>query len=96
MLTETLLGRESKEKPQEKQSFFGCRGSSGVLLAAFWAFLLALWRCLGDLLSVLRGVLEVLEAPRRDKTAQDGRKACMQRRIQSGRASGAIMMNPDV
>ena len=74
-------------KTQTKtHGFFGCRGSSGGLLAAFWAFLLALWRSLGDVLGVFCGVLEALGAPRRAKTAQDGCKACKDGFKLAGRA----------
>ena len=38
----------------------------------FWAFLLALWRTLEDVLGVLGGVLEALEAPRRSKMVARG------------------------
>ena len=87
--------------------FFGCRGSSGGLLATFWAFLLALWKSLEEVLGVLCGVLEALEAPRRAKTGQDGCKACKdgfkywqgersERASEASEASGAIRMKPDV
>ena len=56
---------------------------------AFWAFLLVLWRSLEEVLGVLCGVLEALEAPRRAKTAQDGCKACKDGFRLAGRAQRA-------
>ena len=55
----------------------------------FWALLLALWRTLEDVLGLLGGVLEALEAPRRPKTAQDGCKACKDGFKLAGRAQRA-------
>ena len=66
----------------------------------FWAFLLAVWRTLEDVLGVLGGVLEALEAPRRPKMV--ARRAKMdsnwqgERSERASEASGAIRMNPDV
>ena len=77
------------KKHRKNKVFFGCRGSSGGLLDAFWAFLLVLWRSLEKVLGVLCGVLEALEAPRRAKTAQDICKACKDGFKLAGRAQRA-------
>ena len=90
-----------KKKEKEDNSFLDVGGSSGGLLAVFWALLLAPWRTLEEVLGVLGGVLEALEAPRRPKMV--ARRAKMdsnwqgersERASEASEASGAIRMKP--